>query len=256
MSTSPVRVEPLYCGAVQRVVLARPPANLLDSEMIEAVGLTLSGLGELPGLRLLVFEGEGRHFGFGASISEHLPGQVEAMLPRFHALFTLLEELAIPTAAIVRGQCLGGACELATWCGTVFCEPTATLGFPEVTVGAFPPIAALGLRWRMTGAMATELVLTGRTVSGVQAVALGLADHCDHAPENAWRRWYEASLAPRSPAVLRLAWKAVRRPQRLALEHDLPALERVYLEELVPHPDATEGLEAFLEKRPPQWASP
>ena len=107
----------------------------------------------VPGaLKLLVFEGEGAHFSFGASVEEHLPEHIGRVLPGFHRSSGELEALGIPTAAVVRGQCLGGGFELAVWCGMVFCDSSARFGVPEIKLGVFPPVAAVALPWRMPGA--------------------------------------------------------------------------------------------------------
>lgn len=250
-----VRTELLYGGAVVRLVLDRPKANLIDLEMILALGAALGELTGRPNLRQVVFEGAGAHFSFGASVAEHLPGQVEQMLPAFHSLFRALEALGVPTVALVRGQCLGGGAELALWCGQLYCDSSAHIGVPEIRLGVFPPIAALALRWRTGGAVATRLVLRGEIVSGEDAAKLGLADACVPDPEAAWREDYESNLASLSPVAVRCAWRACRRPLQRALDEDLPAIEAIYLEELMAHPDATEGMNAFLQKRPPVWSS-
>ncbi len=248
-----LRIETLEGGTVERIVLNRPKANILDEKMVAAIREHLAGVSARPALRLLLFEGEGRHFSFGASVAEHLPDKVDSMLPGFHELFRELERTSIPTAALVRGQCLGGGAELATWCGRVFATPDARIGFPEIQLGVFPPIAALALRWRVGGRQATELVITGAALRADAAHDAGLVDEVCDDPEAAWRGWYAAHLKERSAAALRAAWRAARRPLQRGLDEELPVLERLYLEELMAHPDPTEGLTAFLERRAPQW---
>ncbi len=255
-SNSPIRFRREADGDVGRIVLDRPKANVLDEAMIQAIRDQLVALRGDEQLKLLVFEGAGRHFSFGASVEEHLPGRVRNMLPAFHQMFVELEALGVPTAAVVRGQCLGGAAELATWCGTVFCDATAHIGFPEIKLGVFPPVACMALQWRVGGNRGSGLVLTGRSVSGPDACAMGLADDCSDDPEDALQAWYDANVANLSAASLRFAWRASRRPIARALLEELPALERLYLDELMAHPDPTEGLYAFLEKRTPAWSRP
>lgn len=247
-----VRVETLAQGGLVRLVLDRPKANLLDGEMIRALRTAIADLQDHGGLRLLVFEGAGDHFCFGASVQEHLPGQFEQMLSEFHGLFRDLEVLGVPTAAVVRGQCLGGGFELATWCGRVFADPTATFALPEVKLAVFPPIGALALGWRVGGAHATDLVLTGRPVPAREALALGVCDAVDDDPMAACLAWYETRLAGLSPAGLRGAWRAVRAPLARGLRDHLRDLEALYAEGMT-HPDSLEGLNAFLERRRPTW---
>jgi cyclohexa-1,5-dienecarbonyl-CoA hydratase len=206
-----------------------------------------------PDVRLLLFEGSGANFSFGASVAEHLPERVGELLPAFRLLLSEIEESGIPTASIVRGQCLGGGLELATWCGRVFCEPSARFAVPEIRLAVFPPIAAILLPWRVGGPAATQMVISGSTIDGAEAARIGLADECAPDAEAAFRTWSEKTLAPKSVVALRFGNRAVRRPLARALEQELPALERVYLDELMSHHDPVEGLRAFLEKRKPHW---
>lgn len=240
-------------GQIVRLVLDRPKANVLDAEL---VGELRDAVRELRGegaLKLIVIEGAGAHFSFGASVPEHLPGAFRSMLASFHALFREIETLGVPTAAIVRGQCLGGGFELATFCGRVMCDPTARFALPEITLGVFPPVAAATLSWRLPGAVMTRLVLTGEVVHGPEAVRIGLADACVDDPEAALQAWFDHALAPRSAVAVRFAWRAARRPMIRLLEEDLAAVESVYVNELMQCHDPVIGLNAFLAKTQPVW---
>ncbi|HET9795841.1 MAG TPA: enoyl-CoA hydratase/isomerase family protein [Thermoanaerobaculia bacterium] len=240
-------------GGVGRIVLDRPPANILDLETFAAIRSAIGKIAADPDVRALVFEGAGANFSFGASVAEHLPERVGELLPAFRSLLVDLEDSGIPTASIVRGQCLGGGLELAAWCGRVFCDPTARFAVPEIRLAVFPPIAAILLPWRIGGPAATQMILSGSAVDGETAARTGLADACAADPEEAFRAWFEETLAPKSAVALRFASRAVRRPLALALADDLPALEKVYLDELMARRDPVEGLRAFLEKRKPRW---
>lgn len=253
--TAPIRCDSECSGQIQRIVLDRPKANILDLEMIAAIRGRLAELSCEPGsLKLLVFEGKGEHFSFGASVDEHLPERVGQLLPAFHGLFRDLERLGVPTAALVRGQCLGGAFELALWCGLVVCEPSARFGVPEIRLGVFPPVAAIALPWRVSGARATQIILSGDSCDGQSAVMSGLADRCADDAAEALRQWFDERLAGKSAVAVRAAWRASRRPLERALAVELPELERLYLGDLMTHRDPVEGLTAFLERRQPVWS--
>jgi cyclohexa-1,5-dienecarbonyl-CoA hydratase len=208
---------------------------------------------QLPALKLVVFEGVGKHFSFGASVEEHLPETVGDMLPAFHDLFRKLESTSIPTAAVVRGQCLGGGMELAAWCGRLVCTPTAAFGVPEVKLAVFPPIAALLLPWRCGGQRGSEVVYSGRTVKAAEAVEIGLADQCAEDPTAALEEWFEKNLAGNSALAIRYAWQASRMEIAEALQNRLPKLEALYLKDLMSHEDPVEGIRSFIERRPAQW---
>jgi cyclohexa-1,5-dienecarbonyl-CoA hydratase len=252
--TSPIRFATEQGGQIHRIVLDRPPGNVLDLEMFAALRARLAAIASEPGPgKLLVFEGSGANFSFGASVAEHLPEKVEAMFAAFHGVLDGIEATSLPTAAVVRGQCLGGGLELAAWCGRVFCDPSARFAAPEIKLAVFPPIATIALPWRVGQAQAARMILSGSVLEGESAARAGLADECSSDPEAALKRWFAEALAPKSAVAVRFAWKALRRPAARALERDLPELERIYLHELMTHRDPLEGLRSFLEKRKPVW---
>jgi cyclohexa-1,5-dienecarbonyl-CoA hydratase len=252
--TSPIRCTTEHSGQIERIVLNRPKANILDCEMLAAIRERIAQLAEAPGAaKLLVFEGAGGNFSFGASVEEHLPDRVTGLLRQFHRLFLDLERLSIPTAAVVRGQCLGGGFELALWCGYVVCEPSARFGVPETKLGVFPPMAALALPWRVTGARSTQMILSGESLAGEEAARCGIADLCTDDAEAALQEWFRTRLASKSAVALRAAWRASRRLLADSLKNDIWSLEKYYLTDLMSHQDPVEGLSAFLEHRPPVW---
>jgi cyclohexa-1,5-dienecarbonyl-CoA hydratase len=226
--SSPIRCSEERSAQVQRIVLDRPKANILDREMVEAIRGRLRELSANPGpLKLVVFEGAGEHFSFGASVEEHMPGRIEEVLPVFH--------------------------ELALWCGFIVCEPSAKLGVPEIKLGVFPPVAAIALPWRVPGARATQVMLSGDTYDGPGAAAWGLVDRCTNDAGSALLQWFDERLAGKSAVAVRMAWKASRRLLTRFLAVDLPEVEKLYLKELMAHDDPVEGMKAFLERRAPAW---
>ena len=252
--SSAVRFSTERSGQVERIVLDRPPGNVLDLEMLATIREGIEHIADEPGCcKLVVFEGAGRNFSFGASVAEHLPDKVGTLLPAFHRLFFDLERLSIPTAAVVRGQCLGGGFELALWCGVVFCDPTTRFGVPEIKLGVFPPIASIVLPWRVSGARSTQMILSGESTEGMAAAHLGLADWCSEDPEADLQKWFTANLEQKSAVAVRTAWRASRRLLADSLRNDLTSLESLYLKDLMSHVDPVEGISAFVERRPPVW---
>ncbi len=253
----PARLELDPGGRVARLVLASPPANVLDRAMVTALDEAATGLTKRGDLAAVVVIGEGPNFSFGASVEEHLPGEIEAALGRLHALLRRLLDLPAPTVAAVRGHCLGGGLELALACDLIVAEDSAWLGLPEIKLAVFPPAASALLPARIGAGPAAELILTGESWSAAEAARRGLVSRTVAAGELAERvdDWIARRLVPLSPAALAHATRAVRRASRRALDHDLPELERAYLSELMSEPDAVEGLQAFLAKRKPRWQS-
>jgi cyclohexa-1,5-dienecarbonyl-CoA hydratase len=162
-----------------------------------------------------------------------------------------------PTIAAVRGQCLGGGFELALACDLIVTEDSAQFGLPEIKLGVFPPAGAALLPLRIGSARAAEMVLTGTSSTAAQAAAAGLINKVfpNGELEPQLDGWLQRDFLPRSAPALRFAAQAARRSLMRALEVDLPALERIYLDELMQAADASEGVLAFMEKRQPCWSA-
>jgi len=252
-SQPPITAELRHDGRLLHLTLDAPKANILDARMIVAIEAALDEHVDLAKTRLVVFEGRGRHFCFGASVEEHQAEQAASMLEAFHGLFRKLGELAVPTAAVVRGQCLGGGLELASYCSWIFADPGAHFGQPEIRLAVFPPMASVLLPWRVGGGGALDLCVSGRSIGAAEAHSIGLVSRVDDDPAAALDAFFSENLAGASPSSLRFAERAARLSLDRALKTDLPALERLYLDELMKTHDANEGLAAFLEKRSPKF---
>jgi cyclohexa-1,5-dienecarbonyl-CoA hydratase len=207
-------------------------------------------------LKLIVFEGGGENFSFGASVEEHKKEHAGLMLRVFHQLFYSLRDLSIPTAAKVSGQCLGGGLELALMCNFIFADKTAKLGQPEVTLGVFPPPASILLPEKIGHARAEELLITGKSISAEEARTMGLVNEIfddRDSMDKGVEAWLEKYILPKSASSLRYAVKAVRIKLNHTLSSLLPQLESVYVTQLMETEDANEGIRSYLEKRKPVW---
>lgn len=240
-------------GAWLRIVLDRPPGNLLSLEMVRALTATLDR--QLARRKWMTFEGAGDDFSFGAMIQEHVPGPMEAVLPETHALFRRILALPTATAAIVQGRCLGGGFELALACDAIIAAEDATLGLPEIRVGAFPPAGVALLPLRIGAARAVSSVITGEPRPATAWRDAGLIEIV--APRgralDAARQWFDTHLAPRSAVAIAAAAQASRFALRAIAEPAIAAAEKLYLERVLPSRDAREGVQAFIEKRAPHW---
>ena len=238
-------------GAILWLTLDAPKANILTGAVIRALQDALDEEVDRD-TKLVVFEGAGAHFSFGASVEEHQRAEAPAMLVTFHGLFRRLLELAVPTCAIVRGQCLGGGLELASYCTFLVATPDARLGQPEIKLAVFPPMASILLPWRLGGGRALDLCVSGRTLEAEEARRVGLVNAVTEDPEAWVRALFANALRPTSAVALRFAERAARAELARRMAEQLPALERLYLDELMTTEDANEGIAAFLERRPPE----
>jgi cyclohexa-1,5-dienecarbonyl-CoA hydratase len=253
MGATPLHVELEKDGALLRLRLSRPKANIVDAAMIAALRAALDE--HLPGARLraVLLEAEGPHFSFGASVEEHLPGSCAAMLRELHALILQLVASPVPVLVAVRGQCLGGGLEVAAAGHLIFAAPGATLGQPEIKLAVFAPAASCLLPERIGQSRAEDLLFSGRGIGAEEAHRIGLVDALADDPSQAALAYFEEHYAPRSAGSLRFAVRAARFDFVLRVRRKLAEVERLYLEELMATHDAVEGLTAFIAKRPAVW---
>ena len=249
----PVRVEPMEEGAYWRIILGSSKGNIIDMAMMENLTDVFQKAKKARELRAVCVEGEGKHFSFGASVPEHLPEQVNRMLPGFHELFRVMADSHVVLMAAVRGQCLGGGLELASFCHRVFATKDAMLGQPEIVLGVFPPMASFILPERIGRANAEDLCLSGRILQADEAHRMGLVDEIADDPGVRALEWAKSHLLRHSAVSVRHGVKAIRANLRARMDSELNEIERIYLDELMKTHDAAEGLQAFLEKRKPQW---
>lgn len=251
-----IKCEKHYDECVVRIVLNSPKANVLEAGMLEEILQAIATAGSEKQVKLIVFEGEGKHFSFGASVPEHTKDKAAAMLRAFHAVFYELARNCVPTMAVVRGQCLGGGMELALVCNFIVADGTAMFGQPEIVLGVLPPPASVMLPKKVGQAFADDLVLTGRSVDAREAHRIGLVNLLAEDGQDAWlvaSSWIEKHILPKSAASMRIANSAVRRDFFRRIWEDLPQMEGIYLKELMETNDANEGIQAFIERRKPVW---
>ena len=160
------------------LILDRPPLNILSIEMLDQLTTAMHDAIERPP-RLIVITGAGdRAFCAGVDIRDHLDGREKEMLRAVYDNYAAFEKLRshnIPTVALVKGHALGGGCELAALCDTVVAHEDATFGLPEISLGVFPPVAAVYFPALIGYTATMRLMLTGETIQAKEALRLGLA---------------------------------------------------------------------------------
>jgi cyclohexa-1,5-dienecarbonyl-CoA hydratase len=251
--TAPLKVWFEAEGRLLRLSLNRPKANIIDAAMVAALDDALARHLDNPGLAAVLLEAEGPNFSFGASVEEHLPDQCAAMLKGFHRVILRMVESPDPILVAVHGKCLGGGLEVAMAGHLLFVAPDATLGQPEIKLGVFAPAASCLLP-ELAGPMrALDLLLSGRSITGTEAVAMGIAREAAADPTAAALAYFEEHLEKKSASSLRHAVKAARRDYVARVKAKLELVEQTYLDELMTTHDAVEGIEAFIAKRAAQW---
>jgi enoyl-CoA hydratase len=166
-----------------------------------------------------------------------------------------IRRLGTPLIAAVAGHCLGGGCELAMLCDIIIAGDNAGFGQPETSVGIIPGAGGTQRLVRAIGkAKAMDVILTGRTLSAVEAERGGLVARVV-AREMVVREAQDAAraIAQRAPIATLLAREAVDRAADMGLSEGL-AYERKSLYLAFASEDAHEGLQAFTERRRPEWS--
>lgn len=240
-------------GGLLRLSLDRPKANIVDAEMIAALDKALGDHAGLRDLKAVLLTAQGPHFSFGASVEEHLPQSCAAMLKALHALVRRMLEYPVPILVAIQGQCLGGGLEVAMAGHHLFARADASLGQPEMMLGVFAPAASVLMPERVGQARAEDLLYSGRSVSGRDALAMGLVDDVADDPAAAALAYFDTHLAGKSASSLRMAVRAARAGFTAKIITRLDEVEALYLNDLMSTRDAKEGLNAFIAKRPAKW---
>ncbi|HWY19834.1 MAG TPA: enoyl-CoA hydratase/isomerase family protein [Candidatus Acidoferrum sp.] len=239
---------------VARIVLRNPPLNVIDIPMMEELSQMLGEIETRSDVSVVVLSGEGKAFSAGVDVAAHTPDKVEAMLLKFHAVVRVLVASRKVTVAAVHRHCLGGGAELAMVCDLAYTTASAQWGFPEIKLGCYPPVACTALAALVGQKRAAELILTGRTISGNEAVEMGLANRAVSDEEFAATVDQTVrELLRLSPAALAVTKKAFYAWDAMHFDKGLARAEKIYLEELMKTADAHEGIRAFMERREPKW---
>ncbi len=242
-------------GGVARLTIDRPPLNILDLDTLAALDSALATLSDDSSARLLVVSGAGdRAFSAGVAVEDHTPDRIESMLDLFHRCLRRLTELPVPSVAAVRGHCLGGGMELAAACDLRFGSDDSRYGQPEIELGCYPPWAAAHYPALLGVGTTIDLLLTGRIVDGEEAARMGFLHRLVEAArlEEEVEK-FAAAVTRQSAAVARLAMRSIRARRESEFGAALAESERLYVDELTGTRDMIEGLEAFLQKRTPEW---
>lgn len=253
-ATSRKRVHVEVHGPLARITLTHPPLNVIDFQMMDELQAALQQLEQRKEISVVIISGGGRGFSAGVDVAVHTPDKIQTMLQKFHGLILALTRLPKITIAEVHGVCLGGGAELAMVCDMCFTTPDAKWGFPEITLGCYPPVACTALAALVGQKRAADLVFTGRTFSGKEAAERGLANGAH--PEGELHEVIQGTLDhlfKLSPAALAVAKKAFYAWDSMHLDKGLARAERIYLEELMQTEDVKEGITAWMEKRKPVW---
>jgi enoyl-CoA hydratase len=238
------------------VLLNRPQQlNALSDELMDELVAALRELDADEEVRCIVLGGSERSFAAGADIGELARSStIELYYARRVERWDAIRNLWTPLVAAVSGYCLGGGCELAHSCDLIVASETARFGQPETSLGIIPGAGGTQRLTRAAGkALAMDVILSGRMLTAREALAAGLVARV--VAREAWleeAKRLAADIASKGPVATRLAKEAVDRAYEgtlgFGLEYERRLLYLAFASE-----DAREGLQAFVEKRKPDF---
>lgn len=241
-------------GPVGIVTLNRPQVlNALNQATMDELVDAIEGLEQDEGIRCVILAGGERAFAAGADVTEMAAATPSDLLAgsRFRQ-WERIRRMSKPLIAAVRGYALGGGCELSMLCDMIIAGEGARFGQPEINIGIMPGAGGTQRLTRAVGkARAMELVLTGRHMTAEEALAAGLVTRVvpDELVLDEAKR-LAREIAAKPPIAVRLAKESVLKAFDTSLEAGLD-YERKAFYLLFATEDKTEGIQAFLAKRPP-----
>lgn len=243
-------------GRVGILTLNRPKAlNALNAALMDELVSAADAFDADPGIGAILVRGSERAFAAGADIKEmSAQSYADVLLGDWFSAWDRFASVRTPTVAAVSGYALGGGCELAMMCDLLVAADTAQFGQPEITLGTIPGIGGSQRLTRAIGkAKAMDLVLTGRRIDAAEAERSGLVSRVVPAAE-----LEETALdVARTIASMSLPAALVAK-EAVAAAFETTLAEGVRFERRTFHAtfaleDRTEGMTAFVEKRPPEW---
>jgi enoyl-CoA hydratase len=242
-------------GPVSTLVLDNGPANTVDPDLIVGLLDALPALTDDPAVRCIVVRGTGRVFVGGADIRvmRRLDPDTYRAMRRWVEIQRALELAPKPVVAALNGHALGGGAELALACDLRILHEKATFGFPETGLGIFPGAGGSQRLPRLIGPhRARRLIMDATRMTATQALAEGLVDLIAGDDFDAVVQREATRLAALPTATIGLVKQVIDRGWGLPIDAAM-AVEEEYVLRNLRLADAAEGLQAFLDKRPPSF---
>ncbi|MDT5225682.1 MAG: enoyl-CoA hydratase [Mycobacterium sp.] len=238
------------------ITLNRPKAlNALNSQVMNEVTSAAIELDNDDSIGAIIITGSAKAFAAGADIKE-MSGLsfADAFGADFFAPWARLAAVRTPTIAAVAGYALGGGCELAMMCDLLIAADTAKFGQPEIKLGVIPGMGGSQRLTRAVGkAKAMDLILTGRTIDAAEAERSGLVSRVVPADDLlSEAKAVATTISKMSLPSSQMAKEAVNRAFESTLAEGL-LYERRLFHSTFATDDQSEGMAAFIEKRPPDF---
>ena len=243
-------------GRVGLITFNRPQVmNALNNQLLREAMDALEAFDKNDTIGAMVITGNEKAFAAGADIKEMASKSIQQMIDTDHiAAFGRIRQIRKPVIAAVSGWVLGGGCEIAISCDMIVASESAMFGQPEVTIGVIPGAGGTQrLTYAVGKALAMEMILNNRMLSAQEALQHGLVNRVvavDAYLDEALKLAEE--IASRAPLAVRAAKKMINQTYELTLAESL-RVEKQEFYNLFATEDQKEGMQAFAEKRKPNW---
>lgn len=240
------------------ITISNPPANTWDADSLTALKSLVEQLNANPNIYALVITGQGeKFFSAGADLKLFADGDkanARKMARLFGQAFETLSQFRGVSIAAINGYAMGGGLECALACDIRIAEAQAQMALPEATVGLLPCAGGTqNLPWLVGEGWAKRMILCGERVDAATALRIGLVEELveqGQAREAALQ--LAAKVAKQSPSSVTACKTLIQAARTNPLAQALP-VERELFVDLFDTEDQREGVNAFLEKRPPEW---
>jgi enoyl-CoA hydratase len=243
-------------GRVGLITINRPQAmNALNHQVMLEMIDALESFDKNDAIGAMVITGNEKAFAAGADIKEMADRSIEQMMDRDHvAVFGRIRTIRKPVIAAVSGWALGAGCEVALSCDLIVASESARFGQPEINIGVIPGAGGTQRLTRAVGkAIAMEMILNDRRLTAQEAHQLGMVNRVvsvESYLEEALK--LAQDIASRAPVAVRAAKKMINQAFERTLSEGLAA-EKQEFYNLFATQDQKEGMQAFIEKRRPEW---
>jgi enoyl-CoA hydratase len=246
-------------GHVATLTIQSPPANALSSKLLKALSEKLDIIEKEEKVKVVILKGEGRFFSAGADIKEFTSLQEATdyqLLSEYgQQLFDRIEHFSIPVIAAIHGAALGGGMELAMSCHIRIASEHAKLGLPELTLGIIPGFAGTQRLPQFVGtAKAYEMILSGLPITAKEALQYGLVNQVTSEEEvfNVAEN-LATKIAEKSKPTINLIMQLIPYAKAENFSAGVRAEAKAF-GEIFGSEDAKEGIQAFMEKRKPNFS--
>jgi len=250
------------CG-ILRLVLNNPAQrNALSEAMMSALLAALASAAQDPKVRVIVLASTGNVFCAGHDLKEMTAARQQSdggrarftdLLQKCSALMMAIVTNPKPVIAEVDGLATAAGCQLVASCDLAYATPDSGFCTPGVHIGLFCSTPMVALSRNLAGKHTMEMLLTGAVVSAARAAEMGLVNAViDSADLNGHVAAVARQICAKSPATLAIGKGAFYKQREMRLEEAYDYAVGVMVDNML-HQDAKEGINAFIEKRDPQW---